>query len=253
MSGNPVRGGRYLLRGFRLILEPGLRAFVVLPLAINIILFVGAIWLLALEFDRWVDYWVAQVPQWLSFLDWLLWPIFALLVLVLVYFSFTLVANFIAAPFNGFLAEKVEARERGAPPAAPDWKALLALVPRTLGRELAKLLYYLPRVIFLLLLTLIPGLQLLAPLLWFLFAAWMMAIQYCDYPMDNNGVPFKAMRRQLKARRGTVLGFGALTSLGLTLPGINLVVMPAAVAGATLLWVEEYAGRGPAVASRGVG
>lgn len=241
MGGNPFRGAAYLLRGFAMLSEPGLRPFVIVPLLINIGLFTGAIWLLTEQFGHWVDYWLSLIPDWLSFLDWLLWPLFALLVLVLVYFSFGMVANFIAAPFNGLLAEKVEERQRGALNSDSGWRAVLALVPRTLAREAAKLAYYLPRLVVLLLITLIPGVQLLAPFLWFLFGAWMMAIQYCDYPMDNNSVSFGRMRQLLKSRRLGALGFGGLVSAGMMLPLINLLIMPAAVVGATLFWVEEYA------------
>ena len=241
MAANPLRGAGYLVRGFSMLTEPGLRQFVMVPLLINVLLFSGAIWLLTAQFGEWINYWMSLIPDWLSFIDWLLWPIFAVLVLVLVYFSFGVVANLIAAPFNGLLAEKVEERCRGAINSDSGWKAIVALIPRTIGRELAKLAYYLPRVVILLIITLIPGLQLIAPLLWFLFGAWMMAIQYCDYPMDNNKITFARMKQLLKARRFCALSFGALVSVGLMIPVLNLLIMPAAVVGATLYWVEEYA------------
>ncbi len=241
MKGNPLRGGGYLLRGLQMLPQPGIRHFVIVPLLVNILLFLGAIWLLIDQFDYWVAYWMGFLPQWLDFLDFLLWPLFAVVVLVLVYYSFNLVANLIAAPFNGFLAEKVERSLRGETVVDEGWGAVLALVPRALGRELAKLAYYLPRFLLVLALTFVPLLNLAAPLIWFLFGAWMMAIQYCDYPMDNNKVSFKEMKLMLKRQRLTSVGFGGLVSLGLMVPVLNLVLMPAAVIGATLYWVEEHA------------
>jgi hypothetical protein len=63
-------------------------------------------------------------------------------------------------------------------------------------REWQKFAWYLPRAIVLLILYFMPGIgQTVAPVLWFLFSAWMLAIQYCDYPFDNHKVPFKEMRR----------------------------------------------------------
>ncbi len=53
------------------------------------------------------------LPSWLSFLNYLLWPLFVVLVVLMVFFTFTMLANIIAAPFNGFLAEKVEVVVRG--------------------------------------------------------------------------------------------------------------------------------------------
>ena len=241
MAGNPFRGAGYLLRGAGMLNTPGLRTFVLIPLLVNVLLFTGAIWLLVDQFDVWMAYWMGQLPEWMSFLDWLLWPLFAVVVLVLVYYSFTLVANFIAAPFNGLLAEKVELRLRGKTNGEEGWQAALKMVPQALGRELSKLRYYLPRFLFILILTFIPGINLLAPLLWFMFGAWMMSIQYCDYPMDNNRVSFTQMKQLLKSHRLTALGFGGLVQLGMLIPVVNLILMPTAVVGATIYWVEEYA------------
>jgi CysZ protein len=157
-----------------------------------------------------------------------------------VYYSFSVVANIIAAPFNGILSEKVEQRLRGVTITDSGWKEILALIPRTVARELSKLFYYLPRLLFLMILTFIPVLGMVAPVLLFLFGCWMMAIQYCDYPMDNNRVSFRDMKDSLKQRRLTSVGFGGLISVGMMIPLLNLLIMPAAVVGATIFWVEEY-------------
>ena len=163
-----MRGAGYLVRGLQMLPDPSIRHFVIIPLLVNIVLFGGAIWLLVDQFGVWVDYLIKQLLpdwEWLDFLRYLLWPLLALLVLVIVYYSFTIVANFIAAPFNGFLSEKVERQLRGAPVGDEGWGALLAMIPRTLQRELAKLAYYLPRVLLLLVLTFVPVIGLLSPVL----------------------------------------------------------------------------------------
>ncbi|BBB31597.1 sulfate transporter CysZ [Neptunomonas japonica] len=240
MRGNPVKGAGYLLRGFSMLPEPGIRQFVLIPMLINILIFSGAIWLLVNEFEGWVNYWLGQLPQWMSFLDWLLWPLFAVLVLITVYYGFSMVANLIAAPFNGFLSEKVEKMRSGAVMADEGWKGMLATVPRALQRELSKVAYYLPRLLLLLIISFIPVVNVIAPFLWFLFGAWMMAIQYCDYPMDNNKVSFRQMKVMLAERRLTSLSFGALVQVGMMIPLVNLIMMPAAVIGATLFWCEEH-------------
>jgi CysZ protein len=64
-----------------------------------------------------------------------------------------------------------------------------------------------------------PGIgQTVAPVLWFLFSAWMLAIQYCDYPFDNHKVPFKEMRTALRSQKVANMQFGALTSLFTMIP-----------------------------------
>lgn len=240
MSVPALSGSQYLSAGLKLVLSPGLRLFVLLPLTINLILFVALIGFAVRQFSGWLDSLMGSLPGWLSFLDFLLWPLFVVLLLMMVFFTFTLLANIIAAPFNGFLAEKVEVVIRGEDTFPPfSWNELLAMVPRTLKRELRKLSYFLPRAIGLLILSLIPGLNLIATPLWLLFGVWMMAVQYIDYPCDNNKVSWDDMLAWLRAKRWQSLGFGGITYVALLIPFVNILMMPAAVAGATLFWVRE--------------
>lgn len=243
MKGNPLRGANFLLRGFAMLPEKGIRHFVLVPLLINVFIFTGAIWLLFDQMGHWIDYFLSAILpdwDWLQFIRYLLWPLMAILVLIVVYYSFSVVANIIAAPFNGILSEKVEQRLRGVTVTDSGWKEIVALIPRTIVRELSKLLYYLPRLLLLLILAFIPVLGMVAPILLVLFGCWMMAIQYCDYPMDNNHISFRDMKDSLKQRRLTSVGFGGVISLGMMIPLLNLLIMPAAVVGATIFWVEEY-------------
>ena len=247
-----LSGPQYLGEGLKLVLSPGLRLFVLLPLTINLILFVALVGFAVQQFGGWVDTFmpsmhISGLPPFLSFintllsyLEYLLWPLFVVLVLLMVFFSFTMLANIIAAPFNGFLAEKVEVVVRGEDNFPPfSWAELLAMVPRTLGREARKLAYFLPRAVGLLILTFIPVLNLVAAPLWLLFGVWMMAIQYIDYPADNNKMSWQDMLAWLREKRWQSLGFGGITYAALLIPGVNILMMPAAVAGATLFWVRE--------------
>ncbi|WP_252274436.1 sulfate transporter CysZ [Pseudomonas subflava] len=235
-----LSGPQYLSQGLKLVLSPGLRLFVLLPLAVNTLLFVGLIVLAMQQFGGWVDGVMPSLPDWLSFLEYVLWPLFVLLVLVLMFFTFTLLANIIAAPFNGFLAEKVEVVLRGRDDFPPfSWSELMAMMPRTIGREMRKLAYFLPRAIPLLILTFVPVLNLIAAPLWILFGVWMMAVQYIDYPADNNKLGWNEMLAWLREKRWQSLGFGGSVYLALLIPFVNILVMPAAVAGATLFWVRE--------------
>jgi CysZ protein len=238
---NPALSGpQYLSEGLKLVLSPGLRLFVLLPLAVNTLLFLGLIVLAMQQFGIWMDSLMPNLPDWLSFLTYVLTPLFFLLVLVIMFFTFTLLANIIAAPFNGFLAEKVEVVLRGRDDFPPfSWAELMAMMPRTIGREMRKLAYFLPRAIPLLILTFVPVLNLVAAPLWILFGIWMMAVQYIDYPADNNKLGWNEMLAWLREKRWQSLGFGGTVYLALLIPFVNILVMPAAVAGATLFWVRE--------------
>lgn len=243
MSDSAASGARYLLRGLRLIAQPGLRRFVLIPLLINVLVFSAAVWYGVVSFEGFIAWMQSKVPAWLQWLEWVLWPLFVLALLIVVFYTFTLVANLLAAPFNGLLAEKVELHLTGRPLSEGGGikKVLIDLVP-TLIDELRKLLYMLLWAVPFLLLFLVPGINVAAPILWFLYTAWMLAFEYSDYPMGNHALKLRAMRRRLRRRRALALGFGA-TAAGMTMiPVLNFVVMPSAVAGATAMWVDVLAG-----------
>ncbi|WP_165680367.1 sulfate transporter CysZ [Metapseudomonas otitidis] len=240
MTAPTLSGPQYLGEGLKLILRPGLRLFVLLPLTLNLVLFIALIGFAMREFGGWVDAFMPSLPDWASFLEYLIWPLFVVLVVLLVFFSFTMIANIIAAPFNGFLAEKVEVVVRGQDDFPPfSWAELVAMVPRTIGRELRKLGYFLPRAAGLLILSFIPVVNLVSTPLWFVFGIWMMAVQYIDYPADNHKLGWNEMLAWLREKRWQSLGFGGSVYLALLIPFVNIVMMPAAVAGATLFWVRE--------------
>ncbi len=235
-----LSGPQYLREGLKLILSPGLRLFVILPLTVNLLLFCGLIYLAVRQFGGWVDAFMPNLPEWLMFLEYIIWPLFVVLVVLIVFFTFTMLANIIAAPFNGFLAEKVETVARGVDSAPPfSWSELLAMLPRTIGREARKLAYFAPRALVLLILSFIPVVNLVAAPLWLLFGVWMMAVQYIDYPADNNKLSWDEMMVWLRQRRWKSLSLGAVTYAALLIPFVNLLIMPAAVAAATLFWVRE--------------
>lgn len=90
-------------------------------------------------------------------------------------------------------------------------------------------------------LYLVPVANLVAPILWLVFGAWMMALEYADCPLGNHGVVFSRGRRLIARRHATALGFGATVMVLTAIPRLNLVVMPVAVAGATALYVDQLA------------
>jgi CysZ protein len=117
--------------------------------------------------------------------------------------------------------------------------AALLAVPRGIMRELLKLLYYLPMAAFVLIMSFIPVLNVVAPVLWLLLGAWMMSLQFIDYPMDNHQLSFADVKEAARARRLSSMGFGGIVAVCTGIPVVNFFVVPAAVVGATLLWCEE--------------
>ncbi|MGX2973787.1 sulfate transporter CysZ [Ursidibacter arcticus] len=231
-------GFHYFIYGWRLLLQRQLMPFVVLPVIINTVLMVGLIWLFFANIGGLLD---AMLPSWLEWLSFILIPLIFLMILVLFYFAFTTLANFIAAPFNALLAEKVEQQLTGEKLTEMSVAELLKDVPRMLKREWQKMWYSIPRLVALFLLGFVPVLgQTVVPVLTFMFGAWLLAIQYCDYPFDNHKISFDRMRNALGQRRIMNFTFGSLVSLFMMVPFLNLVAMPVAVCGASAMWVKEY-------------
>lgn len=234
-----MKGAGYALTGLRWLPKSGLRRFVALPLLINIVLFGAGIWWTYGQFEYFDQVLQGWLPTWLDWLHWLIWPIFALTVLIALFYSFSVVANLLAAPFNSLLAEQVErlAQPGNTPRPATDlnWKELILSPLAALNR----LLYFIGWAIPLLLLSFVPVVNVAAPVLWVLFSAWMLALEYADYPLANRGLSFRNQRRLLRQHWPLTLGFGGIVLLLTLIPIVNFLAMPAAVIGATLMWARE--------------
>ncbi len=223
--------------GFSLITKRGLRRYFIVPTLINAIVLIALVVFSWTRFTSWVDGIMGYFPEWASFLYWLIWLIAFIIVLFLVLYSFTLIANLIAAPFNALLSIKVEQVLTGKAPVSQVSPWLI--LPRALWREVSKLLYVLPRLLVLIIITIIPLINTVSPILWVLFGAWMMSIQYTDYGADNNDVTFADLKERLGRRRFQAVMFGLPAYLLLTVPFVNLILMPVGVAGGTRFWVEH--------------
>ncbi len=81
---------------------------------------------------------MSYVPDWLQWLSYLLWPLAVISVLLVFGYFFSTIANWIAAPFNGLLAEQLEARLTGATPPDTGIFGIMKDVPRIMKREWQK-------------------------------------------------------------------------------------------------------------------
>jgi len=162
-----------------------------------------------------------------------LWPLFFISFFIAGFFTFTVLANLLAAPFYGKLSAKTLAMVSGQVLATAEQP-----LPKVLWAEAKRIGYLGTRALPLLILSIIPGINVIAPLLWALFGAWGMALEYLAYPLENQGVLFSEQKELVKSVRLGALSFGGLAVLGLTIPVLNIIVAPAAVIGATLYFNE---------------
>lgn len=231
-----MKGLSYFLRGFQLIQQPGLRRFYLVPLIANTVMFILAIVVLVHYFELAMQHFI---PDWLSWLSFLLWPIFAIGVLAGVFFCFSLMANLIAAPFYGRLAAAVEQKLTGQTITNSVDGPVFQNLVHDITLELRKIIYYLTRAIPLLLLSLIPGLNLITFPLWLMFSAWFLAYDAATYPLENHRFDFNQQRMVLKQFRWSMLSYGGMNMGAAIIPIVNLISPAAAVAGMTSLFYDQ--------------
>ncbi len=77
--------------------------------------------------------------------------------------------------------------------------------------------------------------QTVVPVVGALFAGWFLALELTGYAFDARGLRLRDRRRALGANRAQAVGFGVACYLLFLVPFAAIVVMPAAVAGATHL------------------
>ncbi len=242
MISNPITGATYFINGLSLINKNGIRRYVFIPLLINIFIFSAGLWFAISQFETFINWALSSLPDWLSWLEWIMWPLFSLTFYGLVFFSFSILANIIAAPFNGPLAAAIERKLTNSLDVnnSSIWQESKYAV----SNEIVKLKYSLYLMMPLAFLSLISfAFPLIAPLvavLWMVYTVWVLTLEYADFPFANHAIAFRHIREKLAEKRFLSLGFGSMVMLATLVPFINFIVMPVAVAGATKMYVEEF-------------
>jgi len=102
-----------------------------------------------------------------------------------------------------------------------------------IGEEVKKALFIL---IFPILFLLVPGLNVLSSVI----AAFLIGWDFSDYPLARRGMAFRERLSFVTAEGWAVLGFG----IWLVLPVVQIILMPLAIPGGTLLNLEALERRG---------
>ena len=234
---NFFQGMMYWVRGFSALNTNGLKRFIILPIGFNLLFFSGLFYVLYYYLFTYTNYYVDKLPSWLGFLSWLFFILFLLGFVALFLLLFTVVLTVIAAPFNGLLAEKTQKLLYHS--TTPS-QSFTQIALRTIKRQGQFLGYFLPRLLVMGLLFFVPFIHLIYPILWFVFSAWMLSMQYQDFAMDNNLIDFHEMMQKIKAKPLQTLGFGLIINVVSIIPILNCLVMPAGVIGGVILYSEEH-------------
>lgn len=244
----PFRGARFVYLRY-----PGLVRFWILPVLISATLLVtvgyGALTLREQLVDSlWVassgeGFWGVLSRAAHAVLEWLL----AFMLFVAGGAVVALLSSLLAAPFNDALSQEVE-RLSGLPPGA---KVTATAVVKDFGRtillELRKLGLYAAVMLPLTLVSwLIPGVgPIVHSVVGFYFTAAFLCVDYLDWPAARRQWSVGRRLGHLRRYPLTTFGFGTGVWLFLLVPFVNLLFMPAAVAGGTLLFLELADGEPP--------
>lgn len=243
MISNPFSGATYFLSGLSLINTTKIRRYVLIPLLINITIFSFGLWFAINQFESFITWALSGLPGWLSWLEWIMWPLFALTFYGVVFYGFSIIANILAAPFNGPLAAAVERHITGNENNISN-KTFSQEVKDSIINELIKIKYSLFLLMPLAFLSLLSfAFPLIAPfiaILWMVYTVWILTLEYADFPMANHSIPFQQIKNKLASKRFLSLGFGSMVMLTTLIPVINFLVMPIAVAGATKMYLNEF-------------
>ena len=215
---------------------------------INTLIFTVLVWEGIGEFGTLMEWLLPEGGEWwIVFSRVALWVLFAASALLIIFFSFTMVANLIGAPFNGLLSEKIEKHLTGRPGAQGrvNVSAFIKEIPGSILNEFHKLAYFVVFGGLVLALSLIPVVNIAFPVLWILFVSRMALLEYMSYPMENHGLKFKEVKERLSGNKVQGLGFGLAVMVATMIPLVNFLIMPAAVAGATVMWVEQWRQESP--------
>jgi len=221
-------GLRCFIAGAHLALGTQYRRFIVWPALLSLLIVVAGI-VLTFGYIGSFSAYLRDLGIWPGIIDWLIQPLIYLFGILINVYLFSFLAVIIGAPWYSVLNERVD-----PPPSQRTTRWYKEIFP-SLQRELIKLRYTLPRLLCLLLLGFIPFVNLIAPLLWLGYGGWLMAVQFCDFSFENRGRPFNETVDRLRIHRTTCMGFGALVTLGMSIPLFNFIIAPIAVAGAALL------------------
>lgn len=206
--------------------RPGLIGLSLLPLFLTAVLLLLALAFSFQHFYAWFNAWLEQVAssgQALPLLQILLVSFSTFSVLVLSLVLFLPVAALITMPFMDPLVAKVEARQLGEARAAAPFHlpTLLREMLRLLG---LKLLLLLPLLLF--------WVPVLGPLLVLFSLALVLSLDFLDLLWMRKGYTFADKRRFLRQNLSGWLLFALPLTLMLWVPVLQLLLLPAASAGA---------------------
>ena len=230
----PWQGARFMMK------HPRLWTLALIPIVINTIVFTIFFWVTLKYFSGWLDTLLPQSQEWYWIvLTYLLMVLVSIVLLLAIVFTFTVTANILASPFNDSLSVQTELMTRGGADVPFSIKLALKEAGRTIKEEVKKAVFYLLVVALLLLLNLLPLVgSVVYSILFSLFTIFWLGLSFLDYALARKGYRLGDKLKYVRRNARPVFGYGLGVFVGLFIPVFNLVFIPMAVVGGTLLYVS---------------
>ena len=237
-----VRGFSYPLRAVRFLAKkPGLLKYLAIPFFINLLVFSLSVYFGLDIFNGLLDAYAPGTETWYGvILYYLAWMVALLLTVVVVFFSFTVIGNLIASPFNELLSERCEELLSGSlSEQSFSLQRFWLDAKHALLVEVKKLSLFIIGMLLLLAINLIPGFgsavyAVLAPLFTLVF----LVVEYLAFVLMRKKLDFADQRRYIFKHPVLMAGFGSGVFCLLAIPFAQFFCIPLAVVGATLLWCD---------------
>jgi CysZ protein len=240
------RGVGFVFRGAKLVYleQPGLARYWAVPIVVTSLVLLVSFGLVGHLHDGLVssiwgaptgDDWLAglaRAAHWVF--DVLAWLVLGALALV----TTVLVGSIVAAPFNARLGEVLDERVTGHAPPPFAITRVLADVLRTV---IIEVLFFALNVVLFVASIAVPAIAPALGVVGLVLGAYYFAVGYLEIPQVARDRTLADRLRFLGAHPMAILGYGTGVGLFLFIPIVNLLFMPAAVAGAVLLHAEASA------------
>ena len=244
-----TRGFSYPLRAVKFFQrQPGLLKYLAIPFFINLLVFTATVYFGLDLFQGMLEAYAPSTDVWYGILlYYLAWTVALLLTTVIVFFSFTVIGNLIASPFNEILSERTEDLVDGVKNGEPFslrhfWKESRDAVIV----EIKKMTIFIVCMVLLFGINFIPGIgSLIYAVLAPAFTLFFLAVEYMAFVLMRKQLSFSEQRRYIFKRPILMLGYACGVFCMLAIPFVQFFCIPLAVVGATLLWCDFPQGEVP--------
>ncbi len=225
-----TKGFSYPLRAVRLFRHhPGLVKYLAIPFVINVLVFSVTVYFGLDLFQGMLETYAPSTDVWYGVvLYYLAWIVALMLTTVIVFFSFTVIGNLIASPFNELLSERTEIYIVGSVveerfTLGRFWtEAVYAL-----GVEIKKIAVFTICMLLLFGINFIPGIgsmiyAVLAPALTLFF----LVVEYLAFVLMRKRMNFRQQRRYIFRHPVMMLGFACAVFCLLAIPFVQFFLHP---------------------------